>query len=106
DDCIGDFRVECARILVDLRTSCLQQTHCANLCRFESATGDWEVFDRTLGLRAPQGILWNLYFTHRVMLNAIFSHEIHLLCREYQSIELERVPSRHVSRYWVRLCGF
>src|SRR5690625_1955134 len=100
DDSVGDFAVQCTGILVDLCTCSLQKTHCADLRRLQATAGDWEVLNCTLGLCAPQCVLRNLYFAHRVMFDAVFSHEIHLLLERINLLNWN-APSRHVSRYWV-----
>src|SRR5699024_8491649 len=100
DDGDGDFAVQCTGILVDLYTCSLPQPHSSGLRRLQATPGDWEVLNCTLGLCAPQCVLRNLYFAHRVMFDAVFSHEIHLLLERINLLNWN-APSRHVSRYWV-----
>ncbi len=70
DDCVGLVRVEESEVLVDLRTRCFQQAHCADLGALERAPADREVLDCTLGLCSPQCVDGHPNFAHGVVFDS------------------------------------
>ncbi|MCE3291922.1 MAG: ribosomal protein [Arthrobacter sp.] len=69
-DRLGQLAVEHAQFCVGLGSCLLDPGQCLNVGTFQGFSGDREVLDCTLRLRAVQGVHGDADFAHGVMFNA------------------------------------
>ena len=70
-DRVGDVAVEHAELCVGQGGGLLDAREGHDLGALEASAGDREVLDRTLRLRAVQGVHGNAHLAHRVVLDAV-----------------------------------
>jgi hypothetical protein len=73
-DCISYVFIEHTQRSVGQSGSLFDFCQSCDVGTLEGSTGNWEVLNRSLGLRGIKSILWDFDFTHGVAFNSVF-HE-------------------------------